>query len=304
MKISEFLRRGILQIAGGVIINFFKMKKRRDTLYFGDIPAKYFLMCEKKGFGREIRNLARKWMYLYFTILTPDAFKKLPPEDVLNTIVKKIWINMGLMSDFSMSEEGDLIHIETKNEGTSELIGKNSFQVGFYEGILNALYGKEFKVVNVRQTKKECSYSFKILGKRFRIEGKKKEEYNKLNYFPHAKGLTLKDMLKNNVFHLKGQKLYFRGRVLYPIENTVIHLFSNAGIMLDKVTEISYDFFNEVIEKNSERADKLKLLKNLMQVMGWGALSITERKNSIKVKIENPPYGLQKEKDNWDFLVR
>jgi hypothetical protein len=218
--------------------------------------------------------------------------------------VKKIWINMGLMSDFSMREEDDLIHIETKNEGTSELIGENSFQVGFYEGILNALYGKEFEVVDVKQTKKECSYSFKILEKKFRIEGKSKEEYNKLNYFPHAKGLTLKEMLKNNVFQLKGEKLYFRGRILYPIENTAIHLFSNEGIMLEKVTEISYDFFNEVIEKKTKKEDKLRLLKNLMQVMGWGALSITERKNSINIKIENPPYGLQKEKDNWDFLVR
>jgi len=304
MKISELLRRETLQIAGGVILNYFKIKKRRDTLYFGDIPAEYFLLCEKNGLGKEVQDTARDWMYLYFSVLIPDAFKKIRPERLLNGLVKKIWINMGLMSDFSMKEEGKRVLIETRNEGTSELIGKNSFQVGFYEGILNALYGKESEVTDVKQTKRECSYGFKISEKGFAIEGKKKDEYNKLNQIPRMKGLTLDEMLKRRIFNMDGRKLYFRERVIYPIENTIIHLFSNKGLLLEKVPGISYGFFNGIVEKNAENEDKLRLLKNLMEAMGWGIFTVAEEKERVRMKIENPPYGLQKDKDNWDFLIR
>jgi hypothetical protein len=38
--------------------------------------------------------------------------------------------------------------------------------------------------------------------------------------------------------------------------------------------------------------------------MGWGIVKITIDKEIIIVKIDNPPYGLQIEKDNWSFLVR
>jgi predicted RNA methylase len=37
--------------------------------------------------------------------------------------------------------------------------------------------------------------------------------------------------------------------------------------------------------------------------MGWGILTIAQRKRDVIIEIKNPPYGLQKEKDNWNFLV-
>jgi hypothetical protein len=304
MKFSEFLRRKILQMAGGVILNYFKIKKRRDTLYFGEIPAKYFLLCEKKGFGAELQEIGQKWMYLYFSTLIPEAFKKIPPEDLLNGIVKRIWINMGVMGDFSIKREGNILRIETRDEGMTELIGKNSFLLGFHEGVINALYGKEVEILDVKQTKGRCRYRFKIRSKKFKISGKIKEEYDRLNYIPEVRGPTLDDMLKRKLFRLKGHKIYFRGKTIYPIENTVIHLFSNRGLILESVPKISYEFFNGILDKKSTKEDKLRLLKNLMQVMGWGIFSISKRKNSLKIKIENPPYGLQGEKENWDFLAK
>lgn len=304
MKTSEFLRRKILQMTGGVILNYFKVKKRRDTLYFGEIPAKYLLLCEKKGFGEKVREIGKKWMYLYFSTLLPETFKKIPPVDLLNEIIKKVWINMGVMDDFIIEKQDSEVNIKTKGEGMTELIGKNSFLLGFHEGVLNALYGKEVEILDVKQTRKECCYRFKILGSKFEFKGKDKKEYDKLNHIPSLRGLTLKEMLRRKVFSMKGHKLYFRGKVLYPIENTVIHLFSNECILLDEVPKISYEFFNDILDKNSSGEDRLRLLKNLIQVMGWGVMGITKSKDLIKMKIENPPYGLQKEKDNWDFLIK
>ncbi|MCD6591029.1 MAG: hypothetical protein J7K72_03600 [Candidatus Aenigmarchaeota archaeon] len=304
MKIAEFLRRGIIRVAGGVIVNYFKIGGRRHTLYFGEIPAKYFLLCERHGFGDELRRIGQKWMYLFFSTLTPSYLRRLSPERLLNNIVKKMWANLGLIDDFHVEREGDTLCIEVKREGTTELIGKNSFQVGFHEGVLNAFYNKETEVVNVRQTKNRCIYKFRLLPRSFKIEGKSKDEYRRLNSLPRISGVSIQDMLKNKVFYLKGQRLYFRGKIIYPVENTVIHLFSNKGLMLDKVSCISYDFFQKILKRDASENEKLRLLKNLMQVMGWGVFNIIKSNDMLRVNIENPPYGLQKEKDNWDFLIK
>ncbi len=74
--------------------------------------------------------------------------------------------------------------------------------------------------------------------------------------------------------------------------------------MLDKVPSISYNFFKEVVDVDSTDKQKLVLLKNLLQTMGWGVVNIVIRKEGgILIEIKNPPYGLQLEGDNWHFLV-
>jgi hypothetical protein len=304
MKISDFLRKELLLITGGVILNFSKLKKRRDTLYFGDIPARYFQLCERKGFGPELKEIGRKWMHLYFTTLLPEAFRSIEPSALLNGLIKKVWINMGLMEDFLIEVDGKNVRIATKGEGTTELIGRNSFQTGFYEGILNALYGKEVETSKVTQSPLESSYEFRVTEKSVSVLGKSKKEYDSLNRLSVAKGTSLHEMMKNRVFYLNGKKLYFRNRVIYPIENTVLHLFGNEGILMDEVTGLSRDFFNDILDKDSSEEEKLRLLKNLLQSMGWGIFNIAMEKDSVKFKIENPPYGLQREKDNWEFLTR
>lgn len=235
--------------------------------------------------------------------MLPDALKRLPPEDIINSIMKKIWINIGLMSDIRMSVDEGRVEIKTKNEGMTELIGKNSFLLGFHEGIMNALYGRDADVLEYSQSKKECTYQFRIKENAFAMEGKTKDEYNRLNRVQKITRPTLDDMLKTRVFTLDGNRMYFRGRVMYPIENTAIHLFSNQGPMLEKIPGISHDFFRKVLDRDSCNDDKLRLLRSLIQSMGWGTLSISKEADSIRIRIENPPYGLQKEKDNWKFLV-
>jgi len=75
--------------------------------------------------------------------------------------------------------------------------------------------------------------------------------------------------------------------------------------MLNKISEISYDYFSILIDDESNIERKLILLKTLLQVMGWGVVKIVIKSDTkISVDIKNPPYGLQLEKDNWDFLLR
>jgi len=112
--------------------------------------------------------------------------------------------------------------------------------------------------------------------------------------------------LKNKIFQLKGKNsIYFRGKRLSIVENTIFHLTGNRSILLDKVPHISYDFFEQIIEKDSADERKLTLLKTLLQTMGWGIIKISYRnKKIILIEIKNPPYGFQLEKDNWNFLIR
>ena len=37
--------------------------------------------------------------------------------------------------------------------------------------------------------------------------------------------------------------------------------------------------------------------------MGWGILTIIKKEKEIIIEIKNPPYGIQKESDNWDFII-
>ena len=132
---------------------------------------------------------------------------------------------------------------------------------------------------------------------------KEKRVYDKLNQPRRKTGFTLKDALKRGLFQLKnGNKIYFRGRSLIPIENTVFHLFSNEKILLEKVPILSYEYFSGIIEKSAKNENKLTLLKNILQAMGWGSITIVI-KDGILVKIDNPPYGSQMERDNWLFLI-
>ena len=131
---------------------------------------------------------------------------------------------------------------------------------------------------------------------------KDKRIYNKLNYIISPKGFTLKDAFKKNIFHLRENKIYFRGNPLYPVENTIFHLISDSGILLEKIPYISYNYFKKII-KDSSDIKKLILLKTLLQTMGWGIVTIIPKENEIIIDIKNPPYGFQVERDRWDFLI-
>src|SRR4030042_2046261 len=191
MGLSEFIRRNIIETRVGGVANKFKFHKRRDTLFFEELLARYVAECEKEGFGPELIKIGQKWMFLYYHILLPEAIKKIPPVFFLNTLMKKIWVNMGLMDDFHIEKTDEIIRLTTKNEGMTRSIGANGLMIGFYIGIVNVLFDSSVKILEVKQEKESCTYTFRLNKNHVHFEGKSKESYRKLNEIVPIEGYTL-----------------------------------------------------------------------------------------------------------------
>ena len=305
MRLSESLRKNIMEATINGVLNKFKGKSRRDILFFEDILADYVKECEDAGYKKEMKLISQKWASMVQQVI-PKTLRKLSPLFLLNVIMKKAWTNIGILDDLHITKENNIIKITTKNEALTRIVGKNEFSVGSYTGILNALYNSQLECIDVIQTKETSRYTFKFKNKSFKMKTKDKDLYNSLNYLIPNKGFTLKDALEKNIFQLKeNNRIYFRGKGIGPVENTIFHLISNQNMLLKKVPDISYKYFSEIIEKDSSNDRKLALLKVLLQVMGWGTIKIIiKSENEVLFKIHNQPYGLQLEKDNWDFLIK
>lgn len=305
MRLSESLRRNVMEVTVGGVLNKFKIKTpRRDALFFADIIGGYIKECEKAGHSKKTKELGQRWGALLMQQLPPAILKKLPPTMFLNIVMRKVWVNLGLMSDLHVTKEGDIIRINTKNESNIRAMGKNHFAVGFYEGILNVLYKSQMESIATTQTREFCEYIFKIKNIPFSIDAKKSVMYYKLNHLQESKGITFKKCLELKIFRLKENQLFFRGKPLILSENTIYHLLSNNDMLLNRIPNISNTFFQQVIENGSTHQEKLVLLKTLLESMGWGIIKIVYDKNKILIEIKNPPYGLQAEKDNWGFLIQ
>jgi hypothetical protein len=304
MRLSESLRKGAMETFHGGIINRFKIKRRRDTLFFGDILSGYLKECERRGFREEMVSIGEEWMLLYFNSVVPPAMKK-APLFLLNMAMKRVWVNIGLMDDFRMEKRGDVVTIRTRNEALSRAIGENGFSVGLYVGILECIYGRKTRAVSVRQTIGDNVYVFRIGSEECRIpEGRDKESYDRLNRPGKLKGMTLEYAFRNRILELtRDNRIRFRGRVVYPVENTVFHVIGSRGVCIDSVQDVSYGFFSGLVSSGTDES-RLVLLKTLLQAMGWGTVNIAVRKRGLEFGITNPPFGLQKQDDSWDFIAR
>jgi len=306
MRLSESLRRGVMETFAGGVINRFKLKGRRDVFFFEDILANFIKECESAGYCKQMEDLARDWMNLTINYL-PAAIKKMPVTVVFNIIGKKIWINLGLLDDIKLVKKNDVIYLRTRNECITRVIGKNRFAVGFYKGMLEIVTQSEIENINYKQTVKESEYEYLIKkGKpNINLELKDKKYYNKLIRLRLSNNLTIKNVLKKHIFILKnGNKIYFRGKLVSPVENTLFHLFGNNLILPKELTKISYNFFKGVVSENSTKERKTILLKFLFQSMGWGLIKIKMIKGEqFLIEVMNPPIGLQAGKDNWNFLA-
>lgn len=304
MQLSTSLTRNVIEVVVGGITNKFKIKKRRDIVFFGDILANYIKVCEKAGYSDEINNIGREWMHLFITQLIPKSLIKIPKSLFLNSILGNVWYNLGLLSYFHADKKGDILKIVTKNEGITEIIGENIFLDSLYSGILDILYQKDVELIKKSQTKEVSKYIFELKGEKKQCAVvKTKKNYYKLNYLPAINGFLLKDALLHNLFELRGNnKLFFRGKSIYPLESTLFHLLGANKLLMGEVSIISYNYFKDLI-KESNPENKLILLKTLLQTMGWGIVRMKIKEDLITLVIENPPYGLQEEKDNWIFLI-
>ncbi len=303
MRLSESLRKGIMETGAGGIINRFKINARRTTLFFERILAEFINECEKAGYSENIEILGKKWMLLTYGII-PGFIKKMPAQLQIN-VAKKIWINLGLIDDLKIKRHKEnILEIKTKNEFITRTVGKNKFAPGAFCGILSFVYHKDVKCINVFQNKFQSIYLFKITEeKEILVESKNTEVYKNLNKFKPTRGTQMKDALKSKIFRMDDNNMiFFRGEFIIPIENTIFHLIANEKISLGKISEISFRYFNSIVDKKTSKIGKIKLLKNLLQMMGWGLVNVIVVDKSMIVKIKNPPYGIQKEKDNWEFI--
>lgn len=304
MRIADFLRQGALKTHAGSIVNRIKLRSRRNTLFFEEIGARYVKACEDAGHASDMGEIGEKWMALYFGSLLPHGFRKLPPKFFLNVIVKKIWVSMRMMDYFRLREDDGMFEITTRNEGLTRFVGSNSLMVGFYRGILGSLYGFRFATIEADQNTDECRYVFRRTGERISITGKSRQFYERLNRTDAEAGFTLKDALKTKLFEMNENALSFRGKPISPIESTLFHIIGNRGIMISSLADISKSFFSGLVEDNTNKFKKAQLLKTLLQVMGWGIVSIEIKAKETIVCIKNPACGLQSEKDNWNFLAQ
>lgn len=310
MRLSESLRRNMMKLSGGGIINRFKARGRRTTFFFEDILAEYVKECDDSGHSDAIRDAGSEWMILTIRYLAPSNYmisaiiRKFPITTLFNKIAKKIWTNIGLVEDINVKKSRGRVTIETKAEFITRIIGRNSFMVGTYMGILAALTERNVEIQGAMQTRKKCRYTYILGNKReFNIKGKKKDDYLRLNSSNEKIGFVLKDALNRRVFELKeNNRVFFRGKSLIPIENTVYHILSNKKIELERLSRISYNYFSGILQRNLKFDKMLMLMKNIFQFMGWGVFKIIKGKE-IKVEIKNPPHGLLLH-DNWEFLAR
>lgn len=304
MKLSESLRKNILEATTGGIMNRFKLHKRRNTLFFEELLSRYIIECEGQGFSDETRRISQEWMFLYINTFLPNVFKKIPPVFFLNTVMRKVWHNLGLIDDFHIEKKDDILRINTKKEGMTRSFGANNFMPGLYMGVTGALFDASVIPLEMNQKSESCSYTFRLYGRPMSLKGRPKELYVKLNAVTPVKGYTLKDALKNNIFTIKDNRICFRGKFLSPVENTLFHIVSEFNVLPEKMPEVSYDFFKEIIDENTSDEEKLSLLKTLFQMMGWGVITvIMKEEGKIFIGIRNPPHGLVL-KDNWNYLFR
>jgi len=208
------------------------------------------------------------------------------------------------MDDFHIEKNGDILRISTKNEGITRYIGTNNLMAGLYLGNVEVFFNSSAHVLEAKQEKEACEYVFRLQGNPISIDGRSKKLYRKLNDITPPKGYSLKDALKRNIFTFKGNRIYFRGKSISPVENTLFHIIGELNILPKKMTEISYDFFREIIKDEASKEEKLSVLKTLFQIMGWGVIRVVMReKGRILIEIRNPPHGLILT-DNWDYLIR
>ncbi len=304
MSLSESIRRGVMESRVGGIISKIKAHRRRYVLFFEEIIAEYIKLCEESGYEDEVKKISRKWAILVATLIVLPVFKKFPLILIMK-ISKRVWVNIGALNDLEISSKGNLITLKTFNEHVTRLIGKNSYAEGVFEGMLSVFSGHEIRCINKNQRPESCTYTFRI-GKEFLKETESKEKlfYDRLNHSDDLKGVDFKNALKKKFFIMKKPNIiYFRGKSLIFFENTLFHLISQNQILMEGLSKISFNFFNDIVDRNSADERKLTLLKNLLQTMGWGSVRVEMTKKSVSITIKYPPYGLQKEKDNWEFLA-
>jgi len=309
LRASYAIDKGIIEVVAGGIFNKFmqsRLKRRRNTLFFEDVVASYIKECESAGHGEEMYELGREWFRLIFRNLFTKETRALPWNISMNGIVAAAWKTLGVLDDLHVEKEGDTLIGVAVNESVTSAIGKNMFCAGLVTGIYEVVFDKKVRYLRHRVEGKKSIYHHVIQDESpTSYPSKSKDEYDLLNRLDPVEGFSLQDALQKGIFVMKGNRLYFRNKRLWQVENTLFHLFGKRKILFDRVPVLSQAFFKEILGKDSSGDERLNLLKTLLQVMGWGAVRITYgQKERIVVEIRHPPRGFQQFNDDYGFLAR
>ena len=161
MRLSESLRKGIMETRAGRIISKFKAYKRRYVLFFEDILAEYINECEENGHEKEMREISRRWASLVSTLIVVPVLRKLPLTlTLVMKISKRVWVSIGALDDLKISRKGDVITMKTYNEHITRVIGENRYTEGVFEGMISVLSKYETRCTSKSQTPDFCTYTF------------------------------------------------------------------------------------------------------------------------------------------------
>ncbi len=305
MRLAGSLSQNVIEALRGGIFNRFKIKKRRDALFFEDILAEYIRECEKRGYGAEIEKNNYDSFVMLLDFLLPAWSRALPPSLIFN-MLRKVWVNIGLIDDMRVRIDGNAVFFRMKNECITRIIGANRYSVGGIGGIVKCAFRCEARATGVKKVGNgEWEYSFELERKKYSpLKIKSEEEYELLNRVPKSYGVDLKKAISSGFFRIEQNRIFFRTLSLWHVESVFLHTLGNLGLCLDAVPKIAYAKFKGVVKKESTAEQKIVLMKNLFESMGWGIFKINYAGASrITVEISNPPYGLQAEPDNWTILL-
>lgn len=302
MRLSFSIQKDVLKAKAGSILNTFKIFPRRDVLFFEEILAQYIRECEKAGFEKEMYEIGKNWC-AFEASLIPPALKKLGFVRISNFVIKKVWKNLGLVDDFTVASTENKYSITTKDEFITRSIGENSFMRGGAAGAVSGFQKRDAICSKYAQGRGSCKYVVECLDVPFVVAAKKMEAYVLLNSASETKGFSLKNALTNGFFQLNDNKTTWRGQTLLYFENTGFHLIGQRRILLDCLSKVTASFFERLVKSEANASRKLLLLKSILESCGWGKVSVTVGRDGIGFFIMHPPYGLQAEADNWDFLA-
>jgi len=303
MKLSTSLYKGLMEVGVGSVLNRFKINSRRDILIFEDLVCEHFQYLQEKGKGEVLFRVGKEWAFLCINNLLPSIIRKLGVVGTVENFCGPAWKNIGVLESVEIKQEGKEIILKTEGETISSKIGPNRFMEGFFAGVLSALYKQDITFLNSKNQSGIICYRFKIRRGKFHVKGRKKTEYDKLNKTRKVEGFRLKDLMKKGLVKLKeGNKLEYRGKRMFIFENTALHLFGINSELLEGAEIASRNFFSELVDEKAGRREKLFLMKNLLQIMGWGKVRLILKDRTVKVVTTELPHGLHSGPENWDYL--
>jgi len=304
MNLAGSIHKGIISIKPGGVHNTHILKRRRNTIFFEDLISEYYKICEQHGHGEQLYSTAQEWMAKVGITLSPPEVLKNPGINIINNIQNPMWSNLGLINKIHAEQDKDRVSVTVESPCCTRIIGKNAFMSGVFTGAMNYAFLRQVELLSEKTTKERSIFEYKILSTKFVNNAIDRQKYIKMNEIPDTKSTSMKHALNAKTIQLhENNRLYLRNHPLWYVENTIFHMLGHRGLMLAELEDLSKNFFKSLIDKDTSLENKLRLLKTIIQTLGWGIVTILIDGNQIIIKIDFIPHGLQTTPDNYSLLT-